>query len=339
MKYVAYTTKGLEAISKKEIENLGSVKIIEVADKRILFETKIDQEKLIQLKTIDDIGIFVSRFEVQHLTNLLHEISRIDFQDLKEKISAFRDTSNTFSITASFAKANIRPKETVVKIAQILREKYDWEFTEFDHTNLDLRIFIDRKLCYISIRLTQESLQHRVYKTVSKAGSLKPTVAAAMVLIATDGNSNLKVVDDFCGSGTILCEAALLNNDVYGGDIDEEAVEITKNNLKNIGYDATEKIKQLNAEKTNWQNHFFDCAISNLPWDKQIEVNSITQLYGNTIQEYSRILKGNCTVCLLVSKPELLIKHSKKYFPSYSATSYKIGLLGQNPTIVLLRST
>ena len=95
-------------------------------------------------------------------------------------------------------------------------------------------------------------------------------------------------------------------------------------------------MKLLNAVDTNWQSAYFDCAISNMPWDKQIKITSITDLYAGTLTEYKRIVKPHGTICLLVSKPELLIKHAKKIFPNSDIRSYRMGLLGQNPTVVLI---
>ncbi len=77
--------------------------------------------------------------------------------------------------------------------------------------------------------------------------------------------------------------------------------------------------------------------ISYLPWDKQIQVESITSLYIGTLNEYARILKQNAQLCLMVSKPELLIKHAKNIFPKATITYRTIGLLGQNPSIVLIQ--
>lgn len=339
MKYIAYITKGLEKVAEQEIKRLvNDAQIEEVDDKRVVFETSQPIELLVQLKTVDDLGVFVGR--IDHLENINELSSFLQGHDLIKFlnfINQYRDiVSNTFSLTAGLSGSNLKTLEVAKTLQEALANRYSWEYTEFDHTNFDLRVFIDQKTAYFSIRLTKESLHQRSYKTNSKPGSLKPSVAAAMVFMATEGKQGLKVVDNFCGSGTILCEALLVGNEGYGGDIDPESVQIARSNLENLGYQAEDKIKSLNAVKTDWPDNFFDYAISNLPWDEQIKVSSITQLYEGSIAEYMRILKPNGVLCVLVSKPELFIKYAKKFRPNAKIESQKIGLLGQNPTIVLI---
>lgn len=341
MKYIAYLTKGLEQVAEKEIQLLiADAKIDEVGDKRVIFESNLPIKDLIELKTVDDLGLFLGKIEIKDINDLPAFILSCDLNDCRNFIKQYRDrelVDKAFSVTVGLSGSNLKAKEVVESIVDAISKKYSWEYTELDHTNFDIRVFVDHKTAYFSIRLTKESLHQRPYKTDSKPGSLKPSVAAAMVFMATGGKQGLKVVDNFCGSGTILCEALLVGNEVYGGDIDPESVQIARGNLRNLDYQAEDKIKALNALKTNWPDSFFDCAVSNLPWDEQIKVSSITQLYEGSIAEYMRIFKPKGILCALVSKPELFIKYAKKLRPGANIASQKIGLLGQNPTIVLVK--
>lgn len=342
MKYIAYLTKGLERVAQREIEQLISdVKVEEIGDKRIIFETDQPISTLVQLKTVDDLGLYIGEINsIKEVSDVVQFLRSQNLVIFKQYISQFRDVEDSlFSLTVGSSGSSL--KIIIESLTQVLMQQCSWRYTEFDHTNFDVRIFIDHKTAYFSVRVTEHSLYQRSYKAVSKPGSLKPSVAAAMVYMATkkaqsSATQKNKVVDNFCGSGTILCEARLSGHDVYGGDIDPESVHITRTNLRNLGYEADEKVTILTATKTNWPNSFFDCAISNLPWDKQIKVNSITALYQASITQYIRILKPSGVLCALVSKPELFIKYIKKLKPKATIETQKIGLLGQNPTIVLV---
>lgn len=340
MRYIAYTTKGLEEVTKLELQvKLEGIVFEEISDKRIIFTTDKPIEQLVELKTVDDLGILIN--QVNDLNSLDQLVDLLSVEKLKEVqrfIKNFREIRDkSFSITVSIAKSNLKSAEVTSLVQKCLKENLKWEYIELDHTNFDIRVFVDDRKTYISVRLTQESLHNRAYKTNSKQGSLKPTVAGAMVILATNFQKDLKVVDNFSGSGTILCESYLLGSQVYGGDIDPESTEITKKNLINLGYNTEDKIRPLDARKTCWPENYFDCAISNLPWDKQIEVTSITDLYENSVKEYFRILKPTGKLCAIVSKPELFIKFIKKFRPEANIKELKIGLLGQNPTIVLAK--
>ncbi len=340
MNYIAYCTKGLEQIVEQEIVSyIKDAHILEVLDKRIVFKTHASFETLVRLRTVDDIGILLaSDEEVTALPQLLEIINGLDLRKTRSMLQQVRTLDpQTFSLTISSAKNKLDSKEITRTAAQEISQKYQWEYRAFDHSNFDIRIFIDGSKLFISVRLTPESLHHRSYKTVSKPGSLKATVAAAMVVMVTEGKQNLKVVDNFCGSGTVLCEAFFMGNSVYGGDSDPESVTISQNNLSRLGFDQLDHIKNLDATKITWNSDFFNAAISNLPWDKQIAIGSITDLYRKTLEEYKRILQPEAALCLLVSKPDLLIKHAKHVFPNHQISSYKIGLLGQTPTIVFIK--
>lgn len=338
MQYIAYVTKGLEEVLKLELQQrLEEFSIEEISGKRIVFSSSSPLDQLTNLKTVDDLGILINQSDnVKNADDIVSLLDKNSLLKVQEIIKEFREFDNkSFSITISIAKSTLKPPEVSLSIQKYLTDNFSWNYIELDHTNFDIRIFIDGKKVYISVRLTKESLHNRPYKNFSKKGSLKPTVAAAMVILATNFQKNLKIVDDFCGSGIILCESYLKGNEVFGGDIDIESVEITKNNLSNLGLNPKNYIKTLDARKTNWQESFFDCAISNLPWDKQIEVKSITSLYEDSIKEYFRTLKPNGTLCVIVSKPELFIKYIKKFRPNANIKTFKIGLLGQNPTIII----
>lgn len=341
MKFITYTTKGLEFVSEREIkEKLSDAKILEVADKRIIFESSADFNQLIRLKTVDDLGILVSTLEkVADLDILLLETRKIDFKAVRNTLSEYREIpSDNFSITTSLARIKaFAASDIVTSVAKLVQREHQWNFTEFDHTNFDIRFFIDHTKGYISIRVTKESLQHRNYKTSSKEGSLKPTIAAAMVYLAKEEKTGLRLVDNFCGSGTILAEGLAAGLQVYGGDIDPESVLITQENLSNFNYAIMERIKPLTALSSGWPDKYFDFGVSNLPWGKQVEIKSITTLFEGSLNEYSRILKQDGIFCALISQPDLFIKYTKKYFPQKKIEQFKIGLLGQTPTIVLIK--
>ncbi|QQS39107.1 methyltransferase domain-containing protein [Candidatus Woesebacteria bacterium] len=335
MKFIAYTVKGLEEIAKDELFQLTpNAEVLEVGPKRIIFE--IDEAMpLLKLTTVDDIGLLVSQYKGINIDEITSNILELNFGEAKDKLRDIRKIEDTFSVTVSKARTQIDTNDLQVKIANALIDKYKWEYTQLDHTTFDVRVFIDKKDIYVSVRLTEKPLFHRTYKVASVIGALKPTIASAMVRLAIQGTKGL-VVDSFCGSGTILAEALGAGNEVYGGDISGEAIEVCKTTLRNMGYEPSDKIKEQDATKTNWPDNYFDFAISNLPWDKQIKIDSVTNLYIGTLSEYARMVKPLGSICLLVSNPDLLVKLAKKYFPNRKIGKLTIGVLGQKPTIVTI---
>lgn len=311
MKFAAFCTKGLENICEMELRQFDTqVMIIEKRTKLIVFEYTDNPENLKNLRTIDDICIFVENF---------------DFESAIESIKRIRNIKNYFSITTN----DESKKQVMIDLLQ------RYEYIEKQRDNLDIRIFVDGDFILYGIRLFNKPLGDRSYKVKELPGSLKPTIAAALLYPLWNSSINSKIVDNFCGSGTILCEAKNFSSELYGGDVNPISVSSTQSNLKKLGYSYLERIKIQDGTKTKWQSNYFDFAISNLPWDKQIKTDHIHDLYERSIQEYSRILKPNGTLVILAVKSEIVIKMMKKYFPKLKITTIEIGFLGQNPKITI----
>ena len=342
MKFIAYCTKGLEDIASKEIIRVlkGST-ILKLGTKRIIFEYEGEFDTISNLRTVDDISIFVEKIDLakaHFLDSVVNVLGDINYNDYIELIKNYREINEReFSLTISVIHYKKFPRDTIKNaLAKKISENYKLKYLPKDHTNFDIRINIESNIAWIGIKLTPQSLFDRSYKINDRMGSLKPTIAAAMVDIAVGNQKDLKIVDNYCGSGAILCEAFLKGNDVFGGDIHEAAVRSSIENLQNLEFKNIENIRVQDASETNWESKYFDCAISNLPWDKQIPVESITELYENCIKEYKRIVKMNGKICLILSKPELMEIIIDKHFPNAKIRSYPIGFLGQRPTILLI---
>lgn len=178
--------------------------------------------------------------------------------------------------------------------------------------------------CYIGRTVSAqdfESYSSRDYGRPARdafKGMLPPKLAQIMINIAGK-LEDARMLDPFCGSGTILQEAYLMGyKDVWGSDISEKAIEDTmKNlewlsshrdikapNLKNIFvYDASAissriKPKSIDAIVTE---PFLGPALSgreSLDKLKTIQA-SITDLYVNALLELKKILKKNGRIVMV----------------------------------------
>lgn len=312
-KYIAFTVKGLETIACGEIKG----KIVEQGTKKIIFETD-DELRVRQLRTVDDVGYFLGSRKVKSADEIVDLVKLINLAKAKP--------TDKFSLTLSFSRAgSIDKAELTQRLVKTTSSYYGWQYLERDHSWFDLRLFLDKDDLFLSVRVTEKPLFHRQWRQASIKGALRPTIAAAMVRWASSGRSGLRLVDNFCGCGTILAEARAMGQEVHGGDIDREAVAAARVNLP--GKDVREQ----DGLKTSWPENYFDLAVSNLPWNKQIKTESVTRLYREALAEYQRIVKPSGQICLLVGKPELLIK-----LAGVKAKTVRLGYLGQNPTIVLI---
>src|SRR3989344_4512375 len=181
MRYIAYTTKGLEQVAVQEIKHLLGVSADETQTKRVIFETKIEPQQLSRLKTVDDIGILIGKIEAANLEEVVSLAELLNLDESIVLLKQIREIRNQFSITSTLAGVqDYKSRELVQKLSRVFAQKTGWQFSEAERSSFDIRVFIDRKTIYFSVRLTEDSLHNRRYKTTSKEGSLKSTIAAAM---------------------------------------------------------------------------------------------------------------------------------------------------------------
>lgn len=86
------------------------------------------------------------------------------------------------------------------------------------------RVYLENDECVIGIDTSGEALHRRGYRKSTVEAPLKETVAAGCLLLA-GWNRRIPLLDPFCGSGTILIEAALFGTDRAPGLGREFALE------------------------------------------------------------------------------------------------------------------
>ncbi len=336
MIYIAFVTKGLESISVDELSSIEGIHILDVTQKFIRFSYGGNSQNLAWLKTVDDVGILVDDGKLAGAEFDPGELLPIDsLKNAIKIVSDLRNSNDTFSITLSVYKNETDRDELQTTISKYIQEKLRFQPTLMDHSNLDIRVNIDGPDVFTSIKLFPQSLYKRDYDHKTQLGTLRSTIAAAMLYKLQVGK-NMKVFDNFCGSGTFLCEAASMGAVVYGGDIDPNAVALTTQNLASLQVHNPQVFAQ-NAAKTTWPDKTFDIAVANFPWDKQVEVANFSELFEGAIKEYARILKPNGKCAFISTNPTLLLKYIKKYFSVKKLEEFKIGYLGQTPTIQLFK--
>lgn len=110
--------------------------------------------------------------------------------------------------------AALRVKDAIVD----LQRRRTGKRSEVDRRAPDIGVvvFINNGVTEISLDSTGSPLHMRGYRTEAGTAPLRETVAAGMVLLS-GWDRRTPLVDPFCGSGTILIEAALIAADIHPG--------------------------------------------------------------------------------------------------------------------------
>jgi 23S rRNA G2445 N2-methylase RlmL len=337
--FAAFVTRGLEDVAAREIDG-SSIPTLEARPKVVLTQAA-DPRAFRELRVVDDVAVVSAQSSaVDDLPDLLSLVA--DEGDLTTSIEIAKRAhrlDGTFSVTVSAARVGYGSGRAIEEaVAGAISARYGWRHVELQRAPIDIRVFIDATWALIGVRLFDEPLSRRPYRVVNVRGALRPTVAAALVQLASPDRKPLRLWDAFCGSGTILCEAASAGHEVWGTDIEPEAVNASRENLSAVKREYWGRIE--NADSTSaktWQKHRVATAVvSNLPWGKQVAIKSKQALYDTVAAGVADLGHRGGTGVLLTTEPNRILQRLKRE-SGLTVEERQIGLLGQTPTILTVR--
>jgi 23S rRNA G2445 N2-methylase RlmL len=335
----ALTTRGLEAVSAREMAALPGVTVTRTAYRRIT--ARCDRlTALLTLRTVDDVYLDLATWTpVLHtrdeLANLGTRAGKLELDEARATIATLRPVSAKprFSITASFVgQRNYNAEEIKASVAESVSAKLGWSYTPDDReAELNLRIFIEHDTAYVGLRLGEKPLHERGYKVAERPGSLKPSVAVAMLRLA-DVKAGMHLLDPCCGAGTILIEGALMGADARGGDLDSGAVDAARANAAAAGVALW--LEQWDARALPLAGETVDRIVTNLPWGRQVAVDDeLSAFYSAVCRRMGRVLRPGGCIAVLTNAPQLLHFQGLK-----RQESVEISLFGQKPTITVFEN-
>jgi 23S rRNA G2445 N2-methylase RlmL len=330
------TTRALETVSANEIATLPAVTIGSIGYRRITASCGGPLATLLDLRTVDDVfldlGTWRNVGRRRHTLALMRDLSsRLDLRAAAAKLARLRAVPRApaFSVTASFVgKRNYGAEEIKNAVSEGIMTHHDWRYTGDDAAaDLNVRVFIEREAAFVGLRLGRRPLHEREYKKAHRAGSLKPPVAAAMLLLVglAPGQS---LLDPCCGAGTILAEAGKFGAEVWGGDIDLSAVSAARVNASAAGIAAT--VNAWDARALPIPDGSVERIVSNLPWGRQAPVSGALALfYRDVCAEMRRVIAPGGRIALLTNAPQLAPFQDLR-----RDNQLEISLYGQTPTIL-----
>jgi 23S rRNA G2445 N2-methylase RlmL len=333
----AVTNRGLESISAEEMARLRGAQITQIAYRRVHAQYTGPLANLLTLRTVDDLfiqlaewqGIASHRSTLPLLEQLALDLDLWQATNLRAEIRPLSDTP-TFSVSANFVgRRNYTTAEIKLTIAKSVESISGWRYTEDDRAgDINLRLFIDHETAWVGMRLATTPLHRRAYKQEHLPGSLKPSVAAAMLFVAAVAPSH-SVLDPCCGVGTILIEAASLGATTSGGDSDVAALAAARSNAEAAGVQID--VHAWDARALPLAGATIDRLVTNLPWGRQVEVDSaLSHFYLEACAEMERVLAKNGRIVLLTNLPHLVT-----FDHLILEKQIEISLFGQQPVILV----
>lgn len=214
-KLVAPCLFGVESVAADEFRRMGFERV-EAENGRVLLEGDADMLARANIcsRFAERIMINVGSFSAVTWTELFDGVKALPWEDYIGKENAF--PVNGWSLNSQLF--SIPDCQSIIKKAIVERLKLKYPITLFPETGAEMKIrfSIHKNEVTMMIDTSGEGLHKRGYRRNSNDAPLKETLAAAMCDLARI-YPDTRFFDPFCGSGTLLIEAAMMAANIAPG--------------------------------------------------------------------------------------------------------------------------
>lgn len=215
LKFVAPCLLGLEGIVADELRALD-MQNVTAQNGRVIFEGSFNEmaRANLSLRSAERVMILLSEFTAKTFDQLFEGVKKINFEDFIGKDDAFPVTG--WALNSQLM--SIPDCQKIIKKAAVERLKTRYGISWFEETGsmFQIRFSIMKDTVSIMLDTSGAGLHKRGYRKNSNDAPLKETLAAAIARLSRLYDDSV-VYDPFCGSGTLLIEAALLARNIAPG--------------------------------------------------------------------------------------------------------------------------
>ncbi len=299
MIFCAPCLMGIEGLLADELKDMGC-REVKAENGRVLFsgDERLMARANLWSRCAERILILLGEFTATSFEELFQGVRSLPWEDFIGEDDAFPVVGSSLS-----SKLHSVPDcQSIVKKAVVERLKQYHHVAWFSETGpthrIRFRILKDR----VSVMLdtSGEGLHKRGYRRESTAAPIKETLAAALVKLArvrTDGN----FIDPFCGSGTLLIEAALFASNTAPGAKRLFQAEAWKEHDKKVWKQEREKAADLVRRDIFFHASGFDidpAAVAlTLENAKKAGVGGTVRAAVRDIRGFSAEEQYGCVVC------------------------------------------
>ncbi len=334
LELIATATFGLEAVVKREIQNLG-YKIIKSEDAKITYlgdERAIVRSNL-WLRSADRVLLKMAEFNAITFEELFQQTKAIPWEELIP-------IDGKFTVIGTSVKSTLHSVpacQSIIKKAIVERLKEFYCVDRFEETGAEytVKMTMLKDRATITVDTSGIGLHKRGYRVCDVIAPIKETLASAMVQLSF-WNKDRILVDPCCGSGTIPIEAAMIARNIapglnrkfasedwelipkeiwkderkkafeaidddtelqiYASDIDQKVIDAAKENAAEAGVEDCINFKKMNM--LNLEAHAErGIIITNPPYGERIgEMKHIESIY----KKYNTFFKENPTWSLFM---------------------------------------
>jgi putative N6-adenine-specific DNA methylase len=339
---LATSPMGLEAIVAQELKMLGYETKTE--NGRVAFEGTFEDVVRcnLWLRTADRVLIKMGEFKATTFDELFEGTKAIPWHAWIVEHGEFpvEGKSNKSKLESVPACQGIVKKAVVEQLKQAYRR--EWFEENGPRYRIELSLLND--IATLTLDTTGASLHKRGYRKLVTEAPIKETMAAALVLLSR-WTPNRPLYDPFCGSGTILIEAALIGlnmapglhrsfpsehwpiiaNTIWadqrdaaydsirddvelqiaGSDIDPKAIEVAEAALRSVGLKQTVKLSVLPVAKAKLDSEY-GVIVTNPPYGERLGDQAEAEVAA---RQLAALAKQHATWSVFAISPAKTFEH------------------------------
>lgn len=215
LEYTVTCLFGLEGLLGEEIDALGYTRT-QTMDGRITFTADAAAAAVcnINLRYAERLYLNLGRFHAETFEALFEGTRSLPLEDWIGKNDAFPVRGHSIKSTLF----SVPDCQRIIKKAAATRLGQVYGITQLPETGIKYQIdfFLFKNNITLMIDLSGTPLHKRGYRPQTVQAPLRETLAAAVAKLARP-RENVLFCDPFCGSGTILIEAAMLMRNIAPG--------------------------------------------------------------------------------------------------------------------------
>ena len=197
---------GCESTAKFELTRIGAENI-RVEDGRLSFcgGAEMIAAANLNLRTVERVMLLLARYKATTFDELFDGVYSIPWEEFLPADAAFPVTGSSLNSQLT----SIPACQSVIKKAVVKRLMKGHRTTVLPESGVEykVRFMLRKNVCEIMLDTTGEGLHKRGYRRNAMEAPLRETLAATIADLGRVRRDSL-VEDPFCGSGTLLIEAA-----------------------------------------------------------------------------------------------------------------------------------
>lgn len=251
LELIATSTFGVEALVKKELKKLG-LEIKGVENGQISFRADFSglAKANLWLRCAERVFVKIGEFQARDFDELYDNTRNLPWEEWLPENARFPVSGKS----VQSGLHSVPACQSIIKKAIVdrLKGKYRKDWFAEDGPLYPIHFSLHKDKAVLSINTSGEGLHKRGYRELATEAPIQETLAAAMLYLSRWQPDRI-LIDPFCGSGTILIEAALLGKNIAPGIQRNFIAEEWPQIGKKVWQEARAEARDLERKETSFR--------------------------------------------------------------------------------------